>query len=381
MYIGCCASARHGVAAVHYCHHASLRSTAAIHCGNVSLLGKTRKDQTRQTGRRDGGDGHHKSATLRRRRQPPAPPRSAAHTSPEPDPRASSACTRATLRRTLPRPALHTAVGLAGSCTTQPPSQHRHPRSGEQPRSPPAALRGPGRRGLRTAHRAPRINILVVRRRRGPEATQHTQGRSRQAGRQTRRQAGRGSQTAHPTLPVIRRCRHHRVRSGVCRRLCQLAISQLALRPLGRRARGLWPPPPWPGQLAVACRPRRQRCWLCLLLPPVRTVGGGGAREAAHSVGLLPGGLAAQHFQVPPEIHPCHTTPHPTAPRPAQHSARAKTPTTPRQLWRAGFCGSCCCVTAIARTTQRGDTQHLHSSTQHAGGRVGGGAAFTHPSG
>jgi hypothetical protein len=232
-----------------------------------------------------------------------------------------------------------------------------------------------------TAHRAPRINILVVRRRRGPEATQHTQGRSRQAGRQTRRQAGRGSQTAHPTLPVIRRCRHHRVRSGVCRRLCQLAISQLALRPLGRRARGLWPPPLWPGQLAVACRPRRQRCWLCLLLPPVRTVGGGGAREAAHSVGLLPGGLAAQHFQVPPEIHPCHTTPHPTAPRPAQHSARAKTPTTPRQLWRAGFCGSCCCVTAIARTTQRGDTQHLHSSTQHAGGRVGGGAAFTHPSG
>jgi hypothetical protein len=194
MYIGCCASARHGVAAVHYCHHAALRSTAAIHCGNVSLLGKTRKDQTRQTGRRDGGDGHHKSATLRRRRQPPAPPRSAAHTSPEPDPRASSACTRATLRRTLPRPALHTAVGLAGSCTTQPPSQHRHPRSGEQPRSPPAALRGPGRRGLRTAHRAPRINISVVRRRRGPEATRHTQGRSRQAGRQADTQAGRQRQ-------------------------------------------------------------------------------------------------------------------------------------------------------------------------------------------
>eukprot|EP01047_Picozoa_sp_COSAG01_P028963 COSAG01_NODE_1966_length_8778_cov_41.983176_14_plen_114_part_00 len=66
MYIGCCASARHGVAAVHYCHHAALRSTAAIHCGNVSLLGKTRKDQTRQTGRRDGGDGQHKSATLRK---------------------------------------------------------------------------------------------------------------------------------------------------------------------------------------------------------------------------------------------------------------------------------------------------------------------------
>ena len=263
MYIGCCASARHGVAAVHYCHHAALRSTAAIHCGNVSLLGKTRKDQTRQTGRRDGGDGHHKSATLRRRRQPPAPPRSAAHTSPEPDPRASSACTRATLRRTLPRPALHTAVGLAGSCTTQPPSQHRHPRSGEQPRSPPAALRGPGRRGLRTAHRAPRINISVVRRRRGPEATRHTQGRSRQAGRQTRRQAGRGSQTAHPTLPVIRRCRHRRVRGGVCRRLCQLAISQLALRPLGRRARGLWPPPQTTALLALpaaaACAHCRRR--------------------------------------------------------------------------------------------------------------------------
>jgi hypothetical protein len=232
----------------------------------------------------------------------------------------------------------------------------------------------------RTAHRASTYQSCaggVVQRR--PDTRRSAAGR--QAGKQTRRQAGRGSQTAHPTLPVIRRCRHRRVRGGVCRRLCQLAISQLALRPLGRHARGLWPPPPWPGQLAVARRPRRQRCWLCLPLPPVRTVGGGGAREAAHSVALLPGGLVAQHLQVPPEIHPCHTTPHPTTPRPTQHSARAKTPTTPRQLWRAGFCGSRCCVTAVARATQRGDTQHLHSSTQHAGGRVGGGAAFTHPSG